>query len=340
MNFEQTVTWVNEQNKFHPDMAKALFGVFGQTLNADHAEIMGGDKFYNERTGRAVQRNRGGAVAKDVQMVMPDVDALAGETAYPRPNGEDYYGRKWGEHSDVEALRKARVENFYTLFYGAPGCGKTALIEAAFGDDLFTVLGSGDTEVGDFIGGYVQTPAGGFEWVDGPLVRAAEEGKVLLIDEVGLVDPKVLAVIYGLMDGRRELVVTANPERGTVKAKDGFYVVAATNPNAPGVRLSEALLSRFTLQAEMTTDWSLAKKLGVPSPAVTAAQNLAKKQSSGEVSWAPQFRELLAFRDVSKSFGTKWAISNILAQAPEMDRPIVADVFTRVFGEEVKPAKI
>jgi len=202
------------------------------------------------------------------------------------------------------------------------------------------VLGSGDTEVGDFIGGYVQTPAGGFEWVDGPLVRAAEEGKVLLIDEVGLVDPKVLAVIYGLMDGRRELVVTANPERGTVKAKDGFYVVAATNPNAPGVRLSEALLSRFTLQAEMTTDWSLAKKLGVPSPAVTAAQNLAKKQSSGEVSWAPQFRELLAFRDVSKSFGTKWAISNILAQAPEMDRPIVADVFTRVFGEEVKPAKI
>jgi hypothetical protein len=90
----------------------------------------------------------------------------------------------------------------------------------------------------------------------------------------------------------------------------------------------------------MTTDWSLAKKLGVPAPAVTAAQNLAKKQSSGEVSWAPQFRELLAFRDVSNSFGTKWAIGNILAQAPEMDRPIVADVFTRVFGEEAKPAKI
>ena len=340
MDFEQSKNWVKEQSRFHSDLPEALFAVFGQTINPAMADIISDKKFYNDKTGRAVQRNRGGAVAKDVQVVMPDVDALAGETSYPRPNGDDYYGRKWGEHADVEVLRKARGDNFYALLYGAPGCGKTAMIEAAFGEELITVLGSGDTEVGDLIGGYVQTPAGGFEWVDGPLVQAAEEGKVLLIDEIGLVDPKVLAIVYGLMDGRRELTVTANPERGTVKAKDGFYVVAATNPNAPGVRLSEALLSRFSLQAEMTTDWSLAKKLGVPAPAVTAAQNLAKKQSSGEVSWAPQFRELLAFRDVSKSFGTKWAIGNILAQAPEMDRPIVADVFTRVFGEEAKPAKI
>jgi AAA+ superfamily predicted ATPase len=226
------------------------------------------------------------------------------------------------------------------MLYGSPGTGKTAMIEAAFPDELYTVLGSGDTEVGDLVGGYVQTPSGGFEWVDGSLVRAAEEGKVLLIDEIGLIDPKVLSVVYGLMDGRKELAVTANPERGTVKAREGFFVVAATNPNAPGVRLSEALLSRFAVQAEMTTDWALAKKLGVPITAVTAAQNLYKKQKSGEVSWSPQFRELLAFRNLSVDFGTKFAVANLLASAPEMDRAIVADVFTRVFGEECLPAKI
>ena len=163
---------------------------------------------------------------------------------------------------------------------------------------------------------------------------------MLLIDEVGLIDPKVLSIVYGLMDGRREYTVTANPERGTVKAAPGFYVIAATNPNAPGVRLSEALLSRFLVQAEMTTDWSLARKLGAPVPIVTAAQNLSKKQQSSEVSWAPQMRELLAFRDLSKEFGTAFAIANLLAAAPEMDRPVVADVFTRVFGEECRPAKI
>jgi len=142
------------------------------------------------------------------------------------------------------------------------------------------------------------------------------------------------------MDGTGELVITANPERGTVKAKEGFYVVAATNPNAPGVRLSEALLSRFTIQVEMTTDWHLAKKLGASQQIVTVAQNLSRRQASGEVGWCPQMRELLAFRDISKTFGTKFAIANIIAAAPELDRPVVADVFTRVFGEGCQPAKI
>jgi hypothetical protein len=142
------------------------------------------------------------------------------------------------------------------------------------------------------------------------------------------------------MDGRREYTVTANPERGTVKAEEGFYVVAATNPNAPGVRLSEALLYRFLVQVEITSDWALAKKMGVPMAAVTAAQNLAKKVQSQEISWSPQFRELLAFKKIAELYGTKWAISNLLAGAPELDRPTVADVFTRVFGEEARPAKI
>jgi hypothetical protein len=276
----------------------------------------------------------------DLEIVMETTESLSGEEFYARPNGENYYARKWGEHTDIEVLRKARSANQFVMLYGSPGTGKTACVEAAFPDELYTVLGSGDTEVADLVGGYVQTPSGGFEWVDGSLVRAASEGKVLLIDEIGLIDPKVLSVVYGLMDGRKEITITQNPERGTVKAKDGFFVIAATNPNAAGVRLSEALLSRFVIQAEMTTDWSLAKKLGVPTTAVVASQNLAKKLENGETSWSPQFRELLAFRDLSKSFGTRWAIQNLLASAPEMDRPVVADVFTRVFGESVLPAKI
>jgi hypothetical protein len=51
-------------------------------------------------------------------------------------------------------------------------------------------------------------------------------------------------------------------------------------------------------------------------------------------------RELLDFRDISEDLGTEWAVSNLIAQAPFEDRAVVADVFTRVFGTEFKPAKI
>jgi nitric oxide reductase NorQ protein len=328
---------------------EAVIDVVSQVANED-ASVQLNAKVLP--TGRYVARASGAERAprkKAIDQAVA-VDNLEGEDAYLRPNGTKYFGRKWGIHSDVLTLRKAREATanvfaggsgsaMFALLYGAPGCGKTALVEAAY-DDVFTLMGTGDTEVADMIGGYVQTPAGGFEWVDGDLVKAAETGGVYFIDEIGLIDPKVLSIVYGLMDGRRELTITANPERGTIKAHQNFFVVAATNPNAPGVRLSEALLSRFTLQVEMTTDWGLARKMGVPTPLVTVAQNLAKKQLAREVSWSPQMRELLAFRDIAETFGTEFAISNLLAASPELDRPIVADVLTRAYATECKPAKI
>lgn len=325
----------------YPNLTGLVFGIAVQ--GEDPTKTPAGLDTLMPKSGRANLRAKiGTGTSEQTKKAKSkvEVSAIEGAEKYERPNGDFYFARAWGDHSDVEVLRKARANNQFILLYGAPGTGKTALVEGAFPDELYTILGSGDTELSDFIGGYVQTPSGNYEWVDGALVKSAEEGKVLLIDEIGLIDPKVLSAVYGLMDGRKEIAITANPERGTVKAKDGFYVIGATNPNAPGVRLSEALLSRFSIQAEMTTDWSLAKKLGVPASAVSVAQNLSKKQANSEVSWSPQMRELLAYKSISEVFGTKFAIANLLASAPELDRPVVADVFTRVFGEECRPAKI
>lgn len=340
--------WHTGPADMHPDLPYLVVSALLSEVDSkvgDSKVFRDAYEHYSHPSSRA--RGRGAnSLSSKVPAITPSMkektmlpDASTSET-YPRPNGDLYYVRKWGDHDDVTVVREARKESHFALFYGPPGCGKTALIEAAFGEDLYTVLGTGDTDVSDLVGGYVQVSSTEFRWEDGPLIKAAMEGRPLLIDEIGLIDPKVMSIVYGLMDGRREYTVTANPERGTVKAKDGFYVVAATNPNAPGVRLSEALLSRFVLQVEMTTDWGLAKKLGVERLAVTAAQNLSKRMEAGDVSWAPQLRELLAFRDLSKKFGVKFAIQNLLAVSPEMDRAVVSDVFSRAYGEQMLPARI
>ena len=111
---------------------------------------------------------------------------------------------------DVEALRKLRDAGMPALLYGPPGTGKTILIEAAFGDDLITVAGDGDTTAADLAGEYTQNPDGTFAFIYGPLIRAMQEGKVLFIDDATLISPAVLAVAYPAMDGRREITVKAH----------------------------------------------------------------------------------------------------------------------------------
>jgi nitric oxide reductase NorQ protein len=266
------------------------------------------------------------------------------ETHYTRPNGEVYYSRSIGEHADVDVLIKAREHNENVLLYGPPGTGKTALAEAAYCSDgeseLITLLGTAETEIADFVGAYTQRPGEGFVWVDGPLVEAMEQGKVLLIDEIGLIDPKVLSVVYSVMDGRGELRVTQNPDRGTVHAESGFFVIAATNPHAPGVQLSEALISRFTVQVEVDSDYELAEHLGVNKKVVKAAKLLDKQRLNGTVLWAPQLRELFAYKRNKEIFGANFAARSLIAGAPEIDRLNVADVLSKALGETLSPLRM
>jgi nitric oxide reductase NorQ protein len=249
-----------------------------------------------------------------------------------RPNGQLYQPRALADMPDVEALRKLRDAGVPALLYGPPGTGKTSLIEAAF-PDLITVAGDGDTTAADLVGEYTQNPDGTFTFVYGPLIRAMQEGRVLFIDDATLVSPAVLAVAYPAMDGRREITVKAHKGE-VITAADGFYVVAGHNPGVHGAILTEALSSRFSVQVKVSTDYDLAHALKIDARAIKAARDLAAQQASGEIGWAPQLRELLAYAKVAAILGEDAAIANLVGIAPDEDADAVAETVAKAFGRK------
>jgi len=144
----------------------------------------------------------------------------------------------------------------------------------------------------------------------------------------------VLAVLYPAMDGRGVITIPGyRNER--VQAVDGFYVIAGHNPGVHSAILTEALASRFEVHIEVTTDWDLAKHLGVPAAAVQAAIALNQKLADGTVSWAPQLRELLGFTRVRRNLGQSAAVANLAGRAPDDDRAEVLAVLRQHFGADV-----
>jgi len=261
------------------------------------------------------------------------VPAWDGRSPLPRPNGAAYHPRTLADTSDVAALRKLRAEGVSALLYGPPGTGKTSLVEAAF-PDAITVCGDGDTQVSDLIGSYTQRPDGGYEFVYGPLVTAMQEGRVLFLDDATLIPPTVLAALYPGMDGRRQITVKEHKGE-SITAAAGFYVVAGHNPHVHGAVLSDALSSRFSVQVEVSSDYDLARTLKIDAKAVRVARNLATQKEKGVIGWAPQLRELLAFRKIQTILGEDAAWSNLLGIAPPEDRDTVAAALKAALGREV-----
>lgn len=292
----------------------------------------------DKRIAELEEQERAEQAAKEARQRVPRPKKNAKE-GYTRPNGQKYLPRELaGGLSDVETLRKLRDAGIFTLLAGPPGTGKSALAEAAFGKELFTLTADEDTVPADFLGQFTADGRGGYTWVDGPLVQAMRSGSVLFVDDATLASPKTLAVLYPAMDGRGEVIVKGHVVGGKpdiVKAAKGFYVVAAHNPGVHGAILSDAFSSRFTVHIEVTSDLELAASLGVTDRFLKLVRNLETKRAEGDDGlWIPQVRELLAARDVAAMFGEEVAARNLLGVAPEEDREVIADAMNVIWGKK------
>jgi len=138
------------------------------------------------------------------------------------------------------------------------------------------------------------------------------------------------------IDGRGAIRVKAH-KCETITATGGFYIIGGHNPNVHGAVLTEALSSRFMVQVKVGTDYDLARALKIDPRAITAAEDLAKRQAGGEIGWSPQLRELIGYARTAAALGDNAAAANLAGIAPEEDQDVVAAALRKAFGRAITP---
>lgn len=165
-----------------------------------------------------------------------------------------------GRREELLKMLIAARSNKHILLEGPVGVGKTLLARALaeyLCRDFVRVDGDERIDENKLLGywdppavlrmGYVEEA-----FVPGPLTRAVLSGSILFINELNRLPESAQNVLLPVMD---EGIVQI-PHLGTLRAKEGFLIIATQNPEEDtGVyRLSEALRDRFVLV-----------KLGYPS---------------------------------------------------------------------------
>jgi MoxR-like ATPase len=156
-----------------------------------------------------------------------------------------------GLRREAEVLAASLASGCHVVLEGPPGTGKSTLLRAvADGAGLGVEFVEGNAELtpARLVGHH--DPALVLEagytpdtYVDGPLIRALREGRLLYIEEFNRVPEETLNVLVGAL-AEGEIHV---PRLGRVAARESFRLIAAMNPfDAVGTaRVSQAISDRM-----------------------------------------------------------------------------------------------
>jgi MoxR-like ATPase len=156
-----------------------------------------------------------------------------------------------GLRREAEVLAATLASGCHVVLEGPPGTGKSTLLRAvADGAGLGVEFVEGNAELtpGRLVGHH--DPALVLEagytpdtFVDGPLISALREGRLLYIEELNRVPEETLNVLVGAL-AEGEIHV---PRLGRVRAREAFRLIAAMNPfDAVGTaRVSQAIADRM-----------------------------------------------------------------------------------------------
>ncbi len=133
-------------------------------------------------------------------------------------------------NNELEVFERCYRNALPLMIKGPTGCGKSQLVEYMahrLNRPLVKVACNEDTNAADLLGRFI-IKGGETIWQDGPVTRAVRTSSILYLDEIAEAREDVIVALHPLTDHRREIYLDKMNE--TIKAQDGFMVVASFNP--------------------------------------------------------------------------------------------------------------
>jgi MoxR-like ATPase len=230
---------------------------------------------------------------------------------------DDYASRQWGGYVDLDLIHAAGREMKHNiLLYGDTGSAKTMVAMAYAAREslpFYSVPLNGATDVQTMLGKFIPTESGTFKWVDGPVTAIVRNGGVLLLDEINMPHPKMMAVLYPLLDARRVLPLLDH-EGEIVTAHKDVVIVGTMNPDYEGTRpLNAALRNRFAVQCEWGYRRDVEAQLVTSESILEVADKLRAAFRVGDLTTPTPTNRLMEFDDFAETFGMDFAIDNFVA---------------------------
>jgi MoxR-like ATPase len=141
-----------------------------------------------------------------------------------------------------QVLASFAVDRVY--LWGPPGISKTwtAYHKGRLERGLYAVTCTPETPASELRGHYLPRADGGFEWRDGPVVKAMREGARLVVNEITHASDDVLSFLLPILEFPETARVTL-PSNETVAPAPGFHCIVTDN--CPPDDLPPALRDRF-----------------------------------------------------------------------------------------------
>ena len=159
----------------------------------------------------------------------------------------------WGAFNDI--VKMVKSEMFFPVYIsGLSGNGKTFMVEQAcskLNREFIRVQINPETDEDDLIGGF-RLIDGETVFSKGPVLKAMENGAILLLDEIDRATNKIMC-LQGILEGKPVLVKKTGE---TITPKAGFNVIATANTKGKGSDdgrftaasiIDDAFLERFTV---------------------------------------------------------------------------------------------